>query len=221
MVDLHTHSNASDGDLSPDMLIKEAAQCGLSAIALTDHDTINGLEIARNEARKRHIHLIPGIEININWKGEKSAAGIPATGQGGEFHLLGLGIQRPSAGFTAAINELARRREERNREIIQKMNEMGIEASLEDVKALSGGHSVGRLHFAQLLIKQKIVKNAEQAFARFLGTGKPLYAPKDGLIFEEAAGEQALVAGKRVQVFPAQFGAFLKSTGRLEIVIPG
>jgi len=186
MVDLHTHSNASDGDLSPDALIQEAARCGLRAIALTDHDTMNGLEIARKEAQKAHIDFIPGIEININWRGGNSPAGIAGTGPGGEFHLLGLGIQRPSPGFIAAINELSRRREERNREIIRKMNEMGIEASLKDVSALSGGHSVGRLHFARLLINLKIVKNVKQAFARFLGTGKPLFVPKDGLIFEEA-----------------------------------
>jgi predicted metal-dependent phosphoesterase TrpH len=187
MIDLHTHSNASDGDLSPDALIQKAARCGLRAIALTDHDTMNGLEIARREAQKRHINFISGREININWRGGNSPAGIAGTGPGGEFHLLGLGISSPSPGFIAAINELSRRREERNREMLRKMNEMGIEAAWEDVRALSGGHSVGRLHFARLLINLKIVKNAEQAFARFLGTGKPLFVPKDGLIFEEAA----------------------------------
>jgi len=202
MVDLHTHSNASDGDLSPDALIQKAAHCGLRAIALTDHDTMNGLEIARKEAQKARINFIPGIEININWRGGDSPAGIAGTGPGGEFHLLGLGISSPSPGFIAAINKLSRRREERNREMLRKMNEMGIEAALEDVRALSGGHSVGRLHFARLLINLKIVKNAEQAFARFLGTGKPLYVPKDGLIFEEAAALIRESAGLPVLAHP-------------------
>jgi len=188
MIDLHTHSNASDGDLSPTALIQEALRCGLRAIALTDHDTISGIEIARKEAQKLHINFIPGIEININWRGGNSPAGISGTGPGGEFHLLGLGIRSPSPGFTAAISECRRRREERNREMLRKMNEMGMKATWEDLRALSGGgHSLGRLHFARLLINLKIVKNAEQAFSRFLGTGKPLFVPKDGLLFEEAA----------------------------------
>ena len=177
MIDLHTHSSASDGDLSPAQLVREAAQKGLSAIALTDHDTIDGLKNARMEAEKVNIRLIPGIEISIQ---------LANLGPGGEFHLLGLGIHRPSPAFLTAVSELFRRREARNHEILGRMRKMGIEASWEDIKALSGGHSLGRPHFASYLINRKIVKNQEQAFARYLGVGKPLYVPKEGLIFEEA-----------------------------------
>ena len=186
MVDLHTHSNVSDGDLSPGLLIQEAVKQGLHAIALTDHDTIKGLENARKEAKKNKIRFIPGIEININWKGEKQPDGIPGIGPGAEFHLLGLGIHTPSPGFQTAISGLSQRREARNHEILRKMSEMGFHAAWEDVKSLSGGYSIGRLHFARLLINRKIVKNIEQAFTLYLGAGKPLYVPKDGMIFEEA-----------------------------------
>ncbi|GHV90068.1 phosphatase [Spirochaetia bacterium] len=175
MVDLHTHSNASDGSLSPKELIQEAAKRGLSAIALTDHDTINGLEDARNEAAIQGIRFIPGIEIEITNKGP------------GEFHLLGLGITRPSPAFRKAVAELSRLREARNREILDKMHEFSIEATYEEVLALSGGHSVGRPHFAALLVNRGLVKNREQAFSRYLGAGKPFYAPKAGLDFERAA----------------------------------
>ncbi|GHV12998.1 phosphatase [Spirochaetia bacterium] len=175
MIDLHTHSNASDGSLSPVELIQEAAKRGLSAIALTDHDTINGLEDAAKEAAVRGIRFIPGIEIEITHMGP------------GEFHLLGLGITRPSPAFRDAVNELARLREARNREILDKMHELSVEASYEEVQALSGGHSVGRPHFAALLVNRGIVKNREQAFSRYLGVGKPFYAPKAGLDFERAA----------------------------------
>ena len=187
MVDLHTHSNVSDGDFSPPLLIREAVKRGLSAIALTDHDTINGLESARTEALAAGFRFIPGIEININWKSEKSPQEVPGLGPGGEFHLLGLGISRPSNDFLAAVGELSRRREVRNREILDKMHELSIEASWEELLALSGGHSLGRPHFASLLIKRNIVRNQEQAFARYLGAGKPLYVPKEGLAFEQAA----------------------------------
>lgn len=191
MIDLHTHSNASDGDLSPALLIREAANQGLRAVALTDHDTTEGLEGAKNEAEAMGIHFIPGIEININWKPVSSigtsSPELCGLGPGGEFHLLGLGINRPSPAFLAAIAELSRRREARNRKILDRMHELSIEASWEDLLALSGGHSIGRPHFANLLIKRKIVKTGEQAFARYLGVGKPLYVPKMGLEFEEAA----------------------------------
>ncbi|MDR1839777.1 MAG: PHP domain-containing protein [Treponema sp.] len=220
MVDFHTHSNISDGDLSPAALVREAIRQGLSAIALTDHDTINGLESAKNAALSettvgKNFRFIPGIEININWTGGKSAHGAPAIGPGGEFHLLGLGINSPSPGFIAAIETLSRRREARNREILERMHELSIDVSWEDLLSVSrgelrvddmhnegtriedatphngqvkvtGSHSIGRPHFAMLLIKRKIVRNIDQAFDRYLGVGKPLYVPKEGMNFEEA-----------------------------------
>jgi predicted metal-dependent phosphoesterase TrpH len=202
MVDLHTHSNISDGDFNPALLVREAVKSGLKAIALTDHDTINGLDNAKTEAETQGIRFIPGIEININWLGGKN---LPRSGSGGEFHLLGLGITAPTPAFTAAIAELSRRREVRNREILERMHELSIDITWEELmteasgagdslgspdqdnqKRIMTGHSVGRPHFASLLVKHKIVKNRNQAFARYLRTGKPLYAPKEGLIFDEA-----------------------------------
>jgi len=184
MIDLHTHSNASDGSFSPAQLMQEAKKRGVSAIALTDHDTLGGIESAEQEAKVLGIRFIPGVEISIDWVGEGDVSGI---GPGGEFHLLGLGIRSPSSGFLAAIAELSRRREARNREILDRMHELSIEAAWEDVLALSGGHSVGRPHFASLLVQKKIVKNQEQAFARYLKKGKPFYVPKSGLAFAETA----------------------------------
>jgi predicted metal-dependent phosphoesterase TrpH len=200
MVDLHTHSTASDGALSPSALIREAARLKVSAIALTDHDSIKGLLYARNEAERQGIRLIPGIEIEINYPGR------------GQFHLLGLGISRPSPAFTRAVERLSRLRGDRNREILGRMREMGIEAGMEELEAIAGGQgdppssgpgegapallpetpapSVGRPHFAALLVRRGIVRNQEQAFARYLGLGKPLYVPKPGLDFDEA---QALI----------------------------
>jgi predicted metal-dependent phosphoesterase TrpH len=175
MIDLHTHSNASDGSLSPGELIQKAVQEGLSAIAVTDHDTIDGLCDARKESEIRGIRFIPGVELEIDWEGE------------GEFHLLGLGLGRPTGDFLGALEELSRRRERRNREILDRMLELGVEADYEEVRALSGGHSVGRPHFADLLVKRKIVKNREQAFARYLGRGRPFYVPKTGIGFCRAA----------------------------------
>jgi 3',5'-nucleoside bisphosphate phosphatase len=202
VIDLHTHSNVSDGDLSPEQLIKEAVGQGLRAIALTDHDTINGLESAKKAALGENIQFIPGIEININWSGGK---GVPGVGPGGEFHLLGLGINSPTGNFNSTINGLLRRREDRSRKILDKMHELSIDATWEELLTLdehdkkeetggndnftskeAGGRSLGRPHFAALLVKKKIVKSINQAFDRYLGVGKPLYVQKEGLVFDEA-----------------------------------
>jgi predicted metal-dependent phosphoesterase TrpH len=206
MVDFHTHSNMSDGDLSPAVLVKEAAKQGLSALALTDHDTIEGLESAKIAAKEENLHFIPGIEVNINWTREKSAHdvphGAPGLGPGGEFHLLGLGINSPTPAFISAVKSLATRREIRNRQILDRMVELSIitpdgqQAAWDELLTIAKGKSIistrseillGRPHFAALLIKLKIVRNVKQAFARYLGVGKPLYVPKEGLSFEEAA----------------------------------
>ncbi|MCL2473028.1 MAG: PHP domain-containing protein, partial [Treponema sp.] len=106
MTDLHTHSTASDGSFSPVSLMNEAAKRGLSAIALTDHDTIDGLEEAAKAAAERNMIFIPGIELEIEWKEDA----------GGEFHLLGLGLKKPCTSFRTAVADLAHRREQRNLE---------------------------------------------------------------------------------------------------------
>jgi predicted metal-dependent phosphoesterase TrpH len=184
MIDLHTHSTISDGEFPPDRLMREAVREGLSTIALTDHDTTSGIEIARKEARTLGIRLIPGIEIEITWA---PPPGISGLGPGGEFHLLGLGINRPSSAFMDAMAELSRCREARNREMLGRMAELGVNVEYDELKSLAGGPSIGRLHFASLLVNRRIVKNRKQAFARYLGVGRPFYVPKKGLDFRRAA----------------------------------
>jgi len=184
LIDLHTHSSASDGDLSPADLVLEARKKGISTLALTDHDTLAGLESAALAAKAAGIGFVPGIEISINWRGEDEVCHM---GRGGEMHVLGLGIRSPTPGFLAAVADLSVRRETRNREIMARVLDMGVDATWEEVVALSGGHSVGRPHFAMLLVNKKVVRTHEQAFDRFLRPGKPLYAPKTGLTFADAA----------------------------------
>ena len=192
MIDLHTHSTASDGSFSPSALVAEAEKRGISVLALTDHDTTGGLEEAEKAALELGIRFIPGIELEIAWNQETAASNAGARNAGREFHLLGLGISRPTPEFRAAVEELARRREDRNHEMVDMMNKAGITASYDDVKACASGpknrgQSIGRLHFAGFLVKRKIVKNHEQAFIRYLGRGKPFFIPKASLEFEQAA----------------------------------
>jgi len=176
MIDLHTHSTASDGSLSPRALVKEAARLGLTALALTDHDTVSGLAAAAGEAAARKIAFIPGIELEIHFPE------VP-----GEFHLLGLGLWKMNEEFLAAVKELAEEREKRNEAILALMRKAGIAAERRDIAAFSEGRTIGRLHFAAYLVKRRVVRNYEQAFTRYLGKGKPFYAPKAGLDFARAA----------------------------------
>ena len=173
VIDLHTHSTASDGSLSPAALIHAAAQQGITALALTDHDTLAGLSEAEQAAKQEGIRFIPGIEIELSW-------------EPGEFHLLGLGVSKPSPAFMETVAGLAQKREARNHAIIGRMRDAGIEVQYEDILALSGGHSVGRPHFASFLVNQHIVKNHEQAFEKYLAKGKLFYVPRECLEFQRA-----------------------------------
>ncbi|MDR1787271.1 MAG: PHP domain-containing protein [Treponema sp.] len=174
MIDLHTHSTASDGGLSPAALVREAAHRGIKALALTDHDTVSGLQEAQDAAALHGVTFVRGIEIEIDWPHQ------------GEFHLLGLCLGGLDAAFHDALNTLACWREERNLMLIERMREAGIEADLDEVRAGANTTSLGRPHFAAFLVKRNIVRSIEQAFNRYLRKGRPLYVPKKGLPFDEA-----------------------------------
>ncbi len=173
MIDLHTHSSASDGSLSPSSLIDYGASKGLKIMALTDHDTIAGLEEAKASSEKNNILFIPGIEINIEW---------PT----GEFHLLGLDLKKPSSSLLDIIAFLRKSRKTRNEEIVEKMQSSGINVSVEELKNMFSTDSLGRPHIADYLVSKKIVKNRQHAFDKYLARHMPFYVPKVGANLDEA-----------------------------------
>ena len=181
MIDLHTHSSMSDGELNPAQLVEKAVVLGLNALALTDHDTISGLEEAKKASEALNICFIPGVELEI----QTTSGEIPA--MSGEFHLLGLGLNHYSEELQAALEYLFTAREMRNTEMLEKIRAAGIPVEYEEIKTLASQGAVpdkkiiGRPHFGAFLISRKIVKNQEQAFSRWLGKGKPFYVPKAGL----------------------------------------
>ena len=184
MIDLHTHSNISDGELNPAQLIEKAALLGLRALALTDHDTISGLEEAKEASKTAKICFIPGIELEIH----PGLGEIPAIS--GEFHLLGLGLSRLTDELLASLEYLSSAREKRNREMIEKIRAEGIDVDYDEITAFSGSSTyrkvIGRPHFGAFLISRKIVENQEQAFRYWLGKGRPFYVPKAGLELSNA-----------------------------------
>ncbi len=173
MIDLHMHSSASDGSLTPSALIAYGASKGLQVMALTDHDTIAGLTEAQAAAHEHNINLIHGIELNIQW---------PT----GEFHLLGLGIKKPYTSLLDIIAFLRKARNTRNEEIVKKMQSYGIKVSVEELKTMFLTESLGRPHIADFLVSKKIVKTRQKAFDKFLARNMPFYVPKVGANLDEA-----------------------------------
>ena len=171
MVDLHTHSTASDGEKSPSELVLAAKEAGLSVLALTDHDTVGGLEEAASCAKKAGIIFVPGIEINVQW---------PT----GEFHLLGLGLKTISGSLAALVDELKLRRINRNKEILGLLEKSGLSVSYQEFLQEEGqGHcedTLGRPHIAAYLVKKKIVKDRQKAFDKYLSKGAPFFVDFDG-----------------------------------------
>ena len=173
MIDLHVHTTASDGQYTPSQIIEKACTKNIGVIAITDHDTISGLDEGAREAKKLGITFVPGTELNISF---------PT----GEFHLLGLGFKQISPSLTTLLQTLVNNRELRNVQIIEKMREGGVDITLEEMQNDFPETVLGRPHFAAELVKKKVVKTRQQAFDRFLAKGRPWYVQRVGSNLDEA-----------------------------------
>lgn len=185
MIDLHSHSRASDGSFSPSALVAHAASQGVSVLALTDHDTVAGNAEAAEAARGAGIGFVPGIELDIEWKS-------------GECHMLGLGLKTEGAELGSLIAALQADRAERNAGIIEKMRADGIDIDLPRAQALAGEGTLGRPHFAQYLVEAKVVRTRQQAFDRFLARDRPYYLERKGIPLD--AGISAIRAAGGVPI---------------------
>jgi predicted metal-dependent phosphoesterase TrpH len=172
-VDLHLHTTASDGVLTPSEIVRYAKAKGLQAIAITDHDTIEGCEEALLEGRRIGFEVIPGIEI--------SAHHSP-----GSMHLLGFFLDIHHPLLNERLEYLQKARAERNPKIVAKLNQLGVEVTYEEVLKASGGGQVGRPHFANVLLEKKYVRSFQEAFDRFLKKGAPAYVDKFRFTSKEA-----------------------------------
>ncbi|OAG28772.1 phosphoesterase [Thermodesulfatator autotrophicus] len=174
MIDLHTHSTASDGTLTPGDLIKEAKKAGLSAIALTDHDTVAGLAEAQEMAQSLQIAFVPGVEISVKFEGP------------GHCHLLGYFIDYENGVLKETLASLHEARAKRNILMVEKLKSLGIDISIEELEKMAEGGEIGRPHMAKILVQKGIVKDFDEAFEKYLGKGKLAYVPKARLEAEEA-----------------------------------
>jgi predicted metal-dependent phosphoesterase TrpH len=204
LIDLHTHTTASDGSLSPGELVALAARAGLKAVAVTDHDTIDGLDEALAAGSEAGIEVVPGVEISVQG------------GPTGSMHMLGLLLDHLSPGLVESLARLQLARAERNPKIVQRFNEMGIPMTMEEVAAHAGGELVGRPHFARVLLERGIVRDRGEAFARYLGAGAPAYVAKHR--FSPAEGMAMIRAAGGVPVL-AHPGMLKLATGDLEKLV--
>ncbi|MCK6075612.1 PHP domain-containing protein [Paenibacillus silvae] len=190
--DLHTHSQASDGMQSPTDNVKLAKQKGLSAVALTDHDTVAGVAEARRAGQLLDIEVIAGVEISTRAGGK-------------EIHVLGYEVDVDDERFLQRLRGLREAREERNHRMIAKLQELGLDITWQEVldelgRPLEPDESVGRPHMADVLVKKGYAADMRDAFDQYLAEGKPGFvsvprvAPKDACVWIREAGGAAVIA---------------------------
>ena len=165
MIDLHTHSTKSDGTLTPKELVRLAKELGLEAIALTDHDTVSGLEEAQEEGARIGVEAAPGIELSTNHEGM-------------EVHILGYYINRRNTEFMHKLREFVEERERRNQKMAKLLQQEGFGVTMEDLWQEYPKSIITRAHFARYLVDHGFVKDRDTVFQEYLGEGCRCYVPR-------------------------------------------
>ncbi len=175
LCDLHTHSNVSDGTFTPGELVEEAARQGVTHLALTDHDAVEGIAEAREHAERIGLDLIPGIEISVTEAGGDR-----------QMHILGLGIDPDSEDLTLGVESFRQARMERGRQMVKQLNACGVGLEFSAVERIAGSGTLGRPHVARALVEGGYCQNNEEAFARYLRRGRPAYVLREEFSAREA-----------------------------------
>ncbi len=171
-IDLHTHSLKSDGSMTPAEVVQEAKRAGLAAIALSDHDTVDGLEEAIAEGKKQGVEVVPAIEFSVISKTET--------------HILGYFIDYNNPKLQKMLKEVVELRIQRNYVTTQRLNELGFDITLEEVRALAPNNFVGRAHFARVLMDKGYTQSVKEGFDKYMSVGKYAYCEKQRLTAREA-----------------------------------
>lgn len=172
-VDLHLHSTYSDGTSTPKEIVAGAVDAGLTAIALTDHDTLEGIPEARRAADDAGLRLVAGTELSVLWRHQS-------------MHLLVYFLEPGDGPLQNQLSKLQEARADRNAAIAVKLNDLGLAVTLEEVHAEAGYGVVGRPHFAGVMMAKGYVATVAEAFDRYLADGRPAYAPRRRLSAQEA-----------------------------------
>ena len=190
--DLHTHSTCSDGTVRPAEVVQRAKAAGLAAMALTDHDTFDGVAEAIEAGQRLGVRVVPGIELSLP--------------HSGTFHMIGLGVDPANARLAAVADLLNGGRGPRNREIVAKLVALGVDITIEEVEAEAGGDVVARPHVARVLVKKRAAGSIQEAFDRYLKKGGPAYADRARVELSEAIEAIRGAGGASVVCHPFTLG---------------
>ena len=199
MIDLHCHSTASDGSLTPTGLLHEAQRRHLRALALTDHDTLDGLpEFLQASHEVTAVEAVPGIEL----------AACEADNHNRSYHIVGLYLTGDESQMRVLLANVIRWREQRNAEIIDRLNALGFKVTIEDVRAQCGGAVLGRPHIAATLVAKGYVSDVQKGFERLLASGKPAYIRRQLPTPAEAIAAIHSMGGVAIWAHPFTRGHF-------------
>ncbi|MBQ6183455.1 MAG: PHP domain-containing protein [Clostridia bacterium] len=198
-IDLHTHTVCSDGSMTARELVRHAKECGLSAVAVTDHDSVDGVADALDEGKRIGIEVIPAIELSAQ--------------SDTETHILGYFIDINNAALREKLQYAKTVRNERQNEICEKLNALGFALTMDEVRELAGSDILCRAHFARLMVKKGYVDSVKQAFDEYLANGRPAFSGREALTDTEAV---ALINGAGGMAFCAHLHLTRKPPEELE-----
>ena len=192
-VDLHVHSNVSDGTKSPREVVKHASDMGVAVMALTDHDTVAGIDEAVAAAEEYGVCLVPGIEISAGYRNR-------------DVHILGYFVDKGSREFLDILEKAWEKREERNIKIVEKFRRFDISLDIEAIKKISGSSVITRAHFARWLVENGYCRSNSEVFEKYLGNDGPCYVPRDYMTRETAVKAILKAGGIPVLAHPMLYG---------------
>jgi predicted metal-dependent phosphoesterase TrpH len=214
--DLHTHTTASDGEFSPKALVIKAKSSGVDVLAITDHDTTEGINEAESEASKRNIKMLPGIELSVSWM-DKS------------FHIVGLGIDPDNRKLQASLKETEELRDQRAVKIGNKLEKIGVTKAYCEARELAGNNTLTRSHFARVIIDQGFAVDSREVFKKYLVQNKPGFVKtswvemESGIkLLKDAGGEAILAHPLRYNITASWLRRFLaafKESGGIGIEV--
>ncbi|MBI5041110.1 MAG: PHP domain-containing protein [Gammaproteobacteria bacterium] len=190
--DLHTHSRASDGTLTATELVQRACAVGVDVLALTDHDSVDGLAEARAAAVGTPLRLIAGVEVSVTWNAQT-------------VHIVGLNVDPDNAVFRAGLDGLQTFRDWRAEEIGRRLAKAGIADAFAGARRFASGRIVSRTHFAHFLVEQGRARTVREVFKKFLVNNKPGYVPGEWTTLEQALGWIHAAGGEAVVAHPARY----------------
>lgn len=206
MLDLHIHTTASDGSLTPTQVVQLARKKGFSLIAVTDHDTMGGVAEALEAGKKYNVDVVPGVEIS---------SGVTL-----EVHMLGYGMSPDHPVMKAMMEDMRAARVERMERIIENLQKMGVPITVEEVEAVAGG-AIGRPHIAQVLIAHGLVPDVRTAFREYIGVGAKAYVERRKMTSEQvvanirdAGGVPVLAHGGLLRISEVELNQWIDSMAK-------